>query len=111
MSAIYEARSLIIDIAGPVPLGAKVKTILARVADASGLSERRIRGIWNEEARAVLADELEALRQAKAAEELRRREDSVHAINEGTWARLERTQTLIAARREDLARRKAGCIG
>lgn len=85
MSSVAEARSLIIQIAGPISLGERVKTVLAFVAERAGLPERRIRGIWHREAKAVLADELEAL---KRAAELRHREEAIHARNLETRARL-----------------------
>lgn len=86
MSSLAEARNLIVEIAGPVSLGERVKTVLANVAVRSGLPERRVRGIWHREAKAVLAEELSALQRAAA---LRKREEAIHARNVETRARLE----------------------
>lgn len=86
MSSLAEARNLIVEIAGPISLGERVKTVLAAVAERSGLSERRIRGIWHREAKAVLAEELHALQRAA---DLRQREEAIHARNLETRARLE----------------------
>lgn len=93
MSSAADARDLIIEIAGPVSLGARVKTVLARVAEQSGLPERRIRGIWHREAKAVLAAEMIAL---KRAADLRRRQEAVHARNVETRARLARGRSAAA---------------
>jgi hypothetical protein len=64
MSAAVEARDLIASIAGPAAIGSKVKEAFWRVAMQTGLSQRRVRGIWNNEARAIRAEELDALRRA-----------------------------------------------
>ncbi|MFG1302686.1 hypothetical protein V5F34_00905 [Xanthobacter autotrophicus] len=86
MSSLAEARNLIVEIAGPISLGERVKTVLASVAVRSGLPERRVRGIWHREAKAVLAEELSALHRAAA---LRKREEAIDARNLETRARLE----------------------
>jgi hypothetical protein len=64
MNAACEARVLIREIAGQAPIGTPIKSALARVARVTGLGERRIRGLWNQEARAILDDEMQALRRA-----------------------------------------------
>jgi hypothetical protein len=64
MSAAVEARDLIASIAGPAAIGSKVKEAFWRVAMQTGLSQRRVRGIWNREAKAIRAEELDALRRA-----------------------------------------------
>ena len=76
MSAEAEARLLVADIAGPVRLGENVKAALSRVARATGLGDRRVRGIWNGEARSIRAQEMDRLRQA--AEDVRVREEARH---------------------------------
>jgi len=68
MNAAAEARDLIAEIAGPLQIGSKVKTAIGIVARRTGLTERRVRGLWNRE-RAVRADELEALRRAARAKQ------------------------------------------
>ena len=65
---IAEARALIRMIAGPLDLGDSVKAVLARVARKTGLGDRRVRAIWNEEARAIRSDEMDRLRAAAAQE-------------------------------------------
>lgn len=94
MSSLAEARNLIVEIAGPISLGERVKTVLAAVAMRSGLPERRIRGIWHREAKAVLAEELHALQRAA---ELRQREEAIHARNLETRARLAAHRATSAA--------------
>lgn len=98
MSSLAEARHLIIEIAGPISLGERVKTVLSKVAERSGLPERRIRGIWHREAKAVLADELSALQRAAA---LRKREDQIHERNMETRDRLARRRAFLAGEGED----------
>ncbi len=62
MTAQAEARQLVELIAGPVRLGENVKAALARVARLTGLGDRRVRGIWNGEARRIEAEEMDRLR-------------------------------------------------
>ena len=73
-SAPVEARQLVELIAGPLRLGDNVKGALARVARATGLPDRRVRGIWHSEARAIRSEEMDRLRQA--ARDLRAREQA-----------------------------------
>lgn len=98
MSSLAEARHLIIEIAGPISLGERVKTVLSKVAERSGLPERRIRGIWHREAKALLADELSALQRAA---ELRKREEAIHARNLETRDRLARRGAFLAGEGKD----------
>lgn len=62
MGAAVEARSLIEEIAGPQALGGKIKSALDRVARRTGLSNRRVRGLWAGEAKAIRSEEMDALR-------------------------------------------------
>lgn len=80
MSSAVEARSLIEEIIGPVTIGTKLKTVLPFVAHATGLTPRRVRGLWSGEAKAILHEEINALRLA--------REEAVHARNLATRDRL-----------------------
>lgn len=66
MTAVCEARGLIRQIAGDAPIGTTIKSALARVAVLTGLGERRIRGLWHGEAKAVRAEELDKLRRVAA---------------------------------------------
>ncbi|ACL60617.1 hypothetical protein [Methylobacterium nodulans] len=77
MTAQAEARQLVELIAGPVRLGENVKVALARVAQLTGLGDRRVRGIWNGEARRIEAAEMDRLRQV--ALDARTREDAERA--------------------------------
>ncbi|MDQ0505975.1 hypothetical protein [Xanthobacter agilis] len=95
MSSAVEARNMIIEIAGPQPLGVRVKSVLAFVAEVSGISERRIRGIWHREAKTILADEINALKRA--------REEAVHERNIQTRAFLAARRADPAVGREDAA--------
>lgn len=61
-----EAQHLIGIIAGPRALGDRIKTSLARVAEATGLGERRVRAMWHREARSILAEEMGRLREIAA---------------------------------------------
>ena len=85
VSAAAEARSLLEAIAGPQPAGGKVKTALARVARITGLGQRRVRALWNSEARRIGADEIETLRAAALGErpahaELARLRDQINRL-------------------------------
>lgn len=71
MSAVVEARHLISEVAGPMQAGVQIQEMLTAVARKTGLGARRLRGIWNNEARAIRAEELDALRAAAS----RRREE------------------------------------
>lgn len=62
-TAQAEARHLVELIAGPMRLGENVKAALTRVSRATGLGDRRVRGIWNGEARRIEAQEMDRLRQ------------------------------------------------
>lgn len=64
MTSVAEARSLFIDIAGPVSGSAWVSRAIEAVAVKTGLSRRRLRGIWAREARRIEAEEMDALRAA-----------------------------------------------
>lgn len=76
-TAQAEARTLVELIAGPMRLGENVKSALARVSRATGLGDRRVRGIWNGEARRIEAEEMDRLRQV--ALDARTREEAEHA--------------------------------
>ena len=93
MSSAAEARHLIEDIIGPVPIGTKLKAVLPFVADMTGLTERRIRGLWNMEAKALRAEELIALRRAQ--------EDAIHERNLQTRHRLACRSSALAMEGED----------
>lgn len=60
---------VIATIVGPQEIGGRIKTALGLVARRTGLPERRVRGLWHKEARAIRAEELDALRRAARAEQ------------------------------------------
>lgn len=64
MAVRAEARELVEAIAGPLRMGENVKAALSRVARVTGLGDRRVRGIWHNEARSIRADEMDRLREA-----------------------------------------------
>ena len=76
-TAQTEARTLVELIAGPMRLGENTKAALTRVARATGFGDRRIRAIWNSEARLIRAEEMDRLRQV--ALDARTREEASRA--------------------------------
>lgn len=92
MSAVVEARHLISDIAGPLPAGTQIQEMLTRVARVTGMGQRRLRGIWNSEARALRAEELDALREAA------RRRRAQEATDRHEFQELTKRLALLEAR-------------
>lgn len=92
MSPACEAHHLIAEIAGPMELGGRIKTALGVVARRTGLPERRVRGLWHKEARAIRADELDALR--RAARQKDRAEHDAEMAE--LWAYVARLEERIA---------------
>lgn len=90
MSSAVEARSLIEAIVGPVTIGTKLKTVLPYVAELAGLTPRRVRGLWSGEAKAILAEEMDALRRA--------RDEAVYAREQAVYERNMATLALLARR-------------
>lgn len=68
---LSEACGHVATLIGRQPPGFKLKQAWPRVARLIGTTERRIRAIWHQEARAIRADELDALRAAVAAKHLK----------------------------------------
>lgn len=79
MNAAIEVRDLIARIAGPQPLGHSIKAALRDVARKTGLKDRRVRALWNNEARAILANEMDMLRHITALEEARHAQRRLNA--------------------------------
>lgn len=96
MSSACEAHHLIGQIAGAQALGSPIKTALSIVARRAGLSERRIRGIWHKEARAIRAEELDALRRAAEAQKKAEFDADISELR-ARLARLEAAASLTAA--------------
>jgi hypothetical protein len=65
-SVLSEARGHVAALIGPQAPGAKLKASWPRLARLLGTTERRVRAIWNGEARAIRADEMDTLREAVA---------------------------------------------
>ena len=96
-----EARVLVQIIAGPMRLGENVKAALARVARATGLGERRVRGIWNSEARSIRSVEMDRLR--IAALDARERQDARDEYRT-VLARLAQCEATLRVSRPDTPR-------
>ena len=64
MSAVAEASSLLREIAEPRPIGDTVKAAITRAARRVGLRAGRVEDIWRQEARAIRAEEMDAIRRA-----------------------------------------------
>lgn len=107
MDASVEARVLIQQIAGPALLGTPIKSMLSRVARVTGLGERRIRGLWNREARAIRCEEMAALRQAaerqRAVKTAQAEEAARHELRE-LRDRIAALETYLASADEDFHR-------
>lgn len=102
MTAQAEARNLVELIAGPMRLGENVKAALTRVSRATGLGDRRVRGIWNGEARRIEAQEMDRLRQV--ALDARTREE-VDVAYQSHLARLQSYRQALRLPGEDEAGR------
>ena len=85
MSASVEASVLIQSIAGPVPAGTKVKTLIHRAARLLGWSDSRAFDVWYMKARRIDAEEMDALRRAARVRE----EDASRTEYAGLIAHLE----------------------
>lgn len=68
MSSAAEARDLFLEIAGPVQGSAWVTRAIEKVAAATGLSHRRLRGVWNNEIKRMSAEEIDLLRKVAKTE-------------------------------------------
>lgn len=101
MSAAAEARFLIQEIAGPQSVGGKIKSALDRVHRLTGLPYRRVRGLWSGEARAILSEEMDALRRAAAGRAKINEETARDELAE-LRSRMARLESLLAARLPDM---------
>ena len=98
ISAVDEAHNLVVAIAGMSPsLGSSVKEALARVANKTGLPHRRVRGFYNKEARAILAEEMDLLRRIAAEQRDKKEPGQLAELSE----RIERLERLLAPRIEE----------
>jgi hypothetical protein len=68
MSAVAEAACLLRQLAEPRPVGDTIKAAINRAARRVRLSPGRTEDIWRQEARAVRAEEMDAIRRAVTEE-------------------------------------------
>ena len=108
MTAQVEARHLVEMIAGPLRLGENVKGALSRVARATGLNDRRVRGIWHNEARSIRSEEMDRLRQA--ARDARAREQT-RDEHRSVLAKLAACDAALGVQRPDLGRADDPSLG
>lgn len=66
MSAVAEAASLLRQVAEPRPVGDTVKAAINRAARRVAIRPSRVEDIWREEAKAIRAEEMDAIRRAAA---------------------------------------------
>lgn len=107
-TAPIEARTLVELIAGPLRLGENVKGALSRVARATGLPDRRVRGIWHHEARSIRSEEMDRLRQA--ARDARAKEQA-RAEYRSALTLIAACDATLRVRGEDVARPSAREVG
>ena len=74
MSVELEASSILRGLAEPVSAGESIKALINRAARKAGMTTSRTRKIWYGEAKAILAQEMDALRKAAA----KRQEEREH---------------------------------
>lgn len=88
-NVLREARGHVAALIGNQPAGSKLKTAWPRLASLLGTTERRVRAIWNGEAKAIRADEMDALRKAVTTKQ-------VSDVSFRHAARLETAATALA---------------
>ena len=74
MSVELEASTLLRNLAEPVSAGESIKALINRAARKAGMTTSRARKCWYGEAKAILAQEMDALRGAAA----KRQEEREH---------------------------------
>lgn len=95
MTAVAEASSLLKTIAEPRPIGDTVKAAIRRAAKQAGLTFGRAEDIWRQEARAIRAEEMDAIRRAAARPDV----EEARAEYQTTQSMLARIAALEAALR------------
>ena len=108
MTAPVEARQLVELIAGPLKLGENVKGALARVARATGLPDRRVRGIWHHEARSIQSEEMDRLRIAARDAHLK---EQARAEYRSALALITAADQTLRVRDQDMAGATVGQVG
>jgi hypothetical protein len=66
MSSVADARSILIELIGPRPVGFRIKQAFAELSDLTGFGERRVKGILRGEARRIDAEEMRVLERLKS---------------------------------------------
>jgi len=74
VSSQTEAQRILRELVAPPSPGESVKSLIRRAARYAGLEFRRAKSLWYGEARAILAEELDHLRQAAAGRTVKQRE-------------------------------------
>lgn len=90
-NVLREARGHVAALIGNQPAGSKLKTAWPRLASLLGTTERRVRAIWNGEAKAIRADEMDALR--KHAWRYRRR--LLRQVDQGEQEEVQRERKAV----------------
>jgi hypothetical protein len=98
MNAVAEASTLLRELAGPYPAGDTVKGAInratRRVSRFLPMKAGRAEDIWRQEARAIRAEEMDAIRRAASEDRLSREaKDELAAIN----ARISRLEALLVS--------------
>lgn len=92
MRAVAEAASLLRQVAEPRPVGDTVKEATNRAARRVSLRPGRVEDIWREEAKAIRAEEMDAIRKAAAQDRMvREAKDELTELN----ARIARLEALL----------------
>jgi hypothetical protein len=92
MSAVAEAATLLRQVAEPRPVGDTVKAAINRAARRVSIRPGRVEDIWREEAKAIRAEEMDAIRRAAAQERVAR--EAKHELAE-LDARIARLEALL----------------
>lgn len=102
MSVESEASSLLRTLASPAIPGERVAGAIARAAHRGGLTFQRARSVWYEEARAILAVEMDRIRDA-VERERQRSATEFRTHDEALGDRLALIELELAALRSRLA--------
>lgn len=103
VSVELEASSLLRVLATPAVPGERVAAAIARAAHRAGLTFQRTRSLWYQEARAILAVEMDELRKA-AASARQGSSEKLRARDEALGDRVALIELELAALRVRLAR-------
>lgn len=101
VSVEAEASSSLRELALPAVPGERVAAAISRAARRAGMSFSRARDVWYGNARAILATEMDQLRE-RAAEAREKQADVLRGRNEELTSRLERLETTLDGLRRRL---------